>query len=229
MSDSPLRISKQAATVRAMVEAKLRHAIVSGHFRPGERLVERDLCETIGVGRTSVREALRQLEAEGLIETVPHRGPTVSTIDEDEARQLYAIRALLEGYAGEQFARHASDDDIARLEAIVAELSAAAQDPEPGRLLRLKSAFYACLMDGAGNRFVKQMLTLFHNRINVLRARSMLRPGRLQHSVEELRAICDAIAARDPAAAAMACRTHIDNAAEAALAELERPAESVGR
>ncbi|MFX7764224.1 GntR family transcriptional regulator, partial [Acinetobacter baumannii] len=76
---------------------------------------ERELCEQTGVGRTSIREALRQLEAEGLVTTIPHRGPVVSTITADEAAQLYDLRALLEGYAGRECARRRDPAIIARL------------------------------------------------------------------------------------------------------------------
>ena len=87
--------------LRRLVEDKLRGAIASGRFQPGQRLVERELCELVGVGRTSIREALRQLEAEGLVHSIPNRGPVVSTISVAEARELYAVRALLEGDAAE--------------------------------------------------------------------------------------------------------------------------------
>ena len=84
-----LQISKQPATLRLIVEGRLRSAISAGDFKPGQRLIERELCELTGVGRTSIREALRQLEAEGLITNIPHRGPSVSTISAEEAQQLY--------------------------------------------------------------------------------------------------------------------------------------------
>ena len=96
MSNSDLLITRQTTTLRTLVEEKLRTAILTGHFAPGQRLVERELSETLGVGRTSVREALRQLEAENLITNVPHKGPVVSTISLDEAQQLYAVRAMLD-------------------------------------------------------------------------------------------------------------------------------------
>ncbi len=75
------------------LKTRLRSAIGSGLFKPGQRLIERELCEQVGVGRTSIREALRQLEAEGLVTTIPHRGPIVSTISVEEAEQLYDLRA----------------------------------------------------------------------------------------------------------------------------------------
>jgi len=92
-----LRVS-EVPTVRAIVEQKIRDAIMIGTFKPGQRLVERELCELIGVSRPSIREALRRLEADGLINNVPNRGPAVNSISAEEARQLYAARALLEGY-----------------------------------------------------------------------------------------------------------------------------------
>src|ERR1700719_4244153 len=101
---STLRID-DVPTVRAMVAQKLREAIMSGTLKPGQRLVERELCEMTGVSRPSIREALRLLEADGLVSTVPHRGPVVSTISLEEARQLYAARAVLEGFAGRECAR----------------------------------------------------------------------------------------------------------------------------
>src|SRR6202163_681837 len=101
---STLRI-EDVPTVRSMVTQRLREAIMSGTLKPGQRLVERELCEMTGVSRPSIREALRLLEADGLVYTVPHRGPVVSTISLDEAEQLYAARAVLEGFAGRECAR----------------------------------------------------------------------------------------------------------------------------
>src|SRR5712664_797102 len=86
-------------TLRHQVEHVLRQQIMSGRFAPGARLIERELCETLGVSRTSVREALRKLEAEKLVSSVPHKGPMVAVISRKEAAELYAIRGLMEGFA----------------------------------------------------------------------------------------------------------------------------------
>ncbi|CAO3436293.1 Transcriptional regulator, GntR family [Azospirillum doebereinerae] len=202
----------------------MRSAIMSGHFKPGQRLIERELCESLDVGRTSIRESLRQLEAEGLVLTVPHRGPIVSTIDYDEAEQLYAVRALLEGFAGQQLAERGTAADIARLEKAVEMFERAVEAPEPDQdaLLAAKTAFYAALIEGSGNIFLRQMLTLLHNRINILRVTSMMQPGRLEHSVAEIREIYAAVKVRDGVRAAAACKHHILMAARAALAFLRQ-------
>lgn len=223
-----LQIPKRNATLRGLVEDKLREAISSGHFKPGQRLVERELCEMIGVGRTSVREALRQLEAEGLITSHPHRGPSVSIVSAEEAKQLYAVRALLEGFSGQQFALTGTEAAIQKLEANVDAFAAAAErfqaDPQPQtrrELIEAKTAFYACLMEGGRNVFVAQMLTSLHNRVTLLRITSMTQEGRLANSVAEIREIVAAIKARDGARAAEACRVHIDTAAKIAIASLK--------
>lgn len=222
MSSMNLQIPRQAATLRLLVEDKIRNAIATGHFKPGQRLIERELCEQMGVGRTSVREALRQLEAEGLVVTIPHRGPEVSSINADEARQLYEVRALLEGFAGRAFAERGSDADIARLKEAVAGFRAAAEGGDRATLVEAKTRFYSVLMEGADNMFIRQSLTALHNRITLLRVTSMTQQGRLADSVAEIETIYEAIAAHDGARAEAACKHHIAKAAEVALAVLAK-------
>ena len=221
MNLSDLQIPKTPVTLRHMVEEKLRAAIAAGVFKPGQRLVERELCELIGVGRTSVREALRQLEAEGLVETVPHRGPAVRSISVDEARQLYDVRALLEGYAARAFAENPRPELLERLRRSIEELRQAVRKKDHRALVNSKTGFYDILMEGGGNLFIREVLTGLHNRINMLRFTSMTQPGRLRQSLQEVRAIYDAIASGDADAAEAASRRHIEAAAVVALAVLE--------
>jgi DNA-binding GntR family transcriptional regulator len=210
-------------TLRNQVQDALRAAIVSGRFKPGQRLVERELCGLISVSRPSIREAMRQLEAEGLVTSQPYRGPSVSTVSVEEARQLYAVRTLLEGYAGEQFAARGAPADVAALGQAVDRLEAViAAGAEPTRLIEAKTRFYAVLMDGSGNVFVRQTLAMLHNRVTLLRLTSMGQPGRLPRSLAEIREIEAAIVARDPAAAKAACERHVAAAAEVALAVLAK-------
>jgi DNA-binding GntR family transcriptional regulator len=221
MQDSDLQVGKRLATLRLQVEDKLRAAIAAGRFKPGERLTERHLCELTGVGRTSIREALRQLEAEGLVTVHPHRGPVVSSIGPEEARQLYAVRALLEGYAGRQAAVLRDEKIIEKLYAAVDRFESAAASGDNASLIKAKTDFYAALLRGCGNKFAEQMLTLLHNRITLLRSTSMRQPGRLQHSVSELRAICAAIKKGDAAEAEALSVAHIEAASKVALEVLE--------
>src|SRR5471030_148909 len=129
-------------TLRHQVENVLRQAIMSGRFAPGARLIERELCETLGVSRTSVREALRRLEAEKLVRIVPHKGPTVAVISKQEAAELYAIRGLLEGYAAAEFTRHANDASIVRFGEGAQALKVAALSGNQAAVLKAKSDLY---------------------------------------------------------------------------------------
>jgi DNA-binding GntR family transcriptional regulator len=221
MQDSDLQVGKRLATLRLQVEDKLRAAIAAGRFKPGEKLTERHLCQLTGVGRTSIREALRQLEAEGLVTVHPHRGPVVSSIGPEEAQQLYAVRALLEGYAGRQAASLRDEKIIGELDAAIDRFEAAAANGDNGSLIKAKTDFYAALLRGCGNKFIEQMLTLLHNRITLLRATSMQQDGRLPQSVSELRAICATIRKGDAAGAEALCVAHVEAASKAALEVLE--------
>jgi len=94
-----LKIDKAPQTLRDIVQDRMRTAIIEGHFAPGERLVERPLCEQLGVSRTVIRETIRFLEAEGLVDIIPNRGPIVTKLDWHQAKQIYDIRRQLEGSA----------------------------------------------------------------------------------------------------------------------------------
>src|ERR1044072_1826069 len=111
-----MRVARVAAPVRQQVAEVLRAAITSGRFAQGQRLVEKDLCELTGVSRASAREALRHLESEGLIETLPNRGPLVSRLSPRDAASIYQVRGALEALAAQLFAVQASDAQIGELE-----------------------------------------------------------------------------------------------------------------
>ncbi len=113
---------REAAPLRSQVVELLRRAIVGGELGPGERLVERVLCARFAVSRTVVREALRQLESEGLVTTVPQRGPVVAVLTAADAEALYEVRAVLEGLAGRAFAQRATPAERVALRERLAEL-----------------------------------------------------------------------------------------------------------
>ncbi|MFL9875862.1 GntR family transcriptional regulator [Paraburkholderia megapolitana] len=208
-------------TLRHQVEHALRQAIMSGRFAPGARLVERELCETLGVSRTSVREALRRLEAEKLVRIVPHKGPIVTVISRKEATELYAIRGLLEGFAAAEFARRADDTMIARFGELVQTLRARALAGDQDGVLKTKADLYDAMLDNCGNALAKEILHSLYSRVNLLRATSLMQPDRLPASLREIDKLYKAIKARNPEAAEIAARTHVVNAEKAAMRMLE--------
>jgi DNA-binding GntR family transcriptional regulator len=208
-------------TLRHQVENVLRQAIMSGRFAPGARLIERELCETLGVSRTSIREALRRLEAEKLVCSVPHKGPMVAVISKDEASELYAIRGLLEGFAAGEFARRATDDAIVRFGEAAKALRVVALTGDQAGVLAAKTNLYDILLDNCGNALVKEILTSLYSRVNLLRATSLMHPDRLPSSLKEIDKLFKALKARDSVGAEAAARLHVANAEKAAMRMLE--------
>jgi DNA-binding GntR family transcriptional regulator len=208
-------------TLRHQVENVLRQAIMSGRFAPGVRLIERELCETLGVSRTSVREALRRLEAEKLVRSVPHKGPVVAIMSKREAAELYAIRGLLEGFAAGEFARVADDTAIAQFGEKAKALRVQALANDQAGVLKAKTELYDVLLDNCGNGLVKEILTSLYSRVNLLRATSLMHPDRLPASLREIDKLFKSLKARDADGAAAAARLHVTNAEKAAMRMLE--------
>lgn len=226
--DRSLLIEAQPS-LRELVADRIREGVVSGRFPPGHRLVERELCELTGVSRTSVREALRELESEGLVTVLPNRGPIVSIVGIETAEAIYQVRTMLEGLAARLFTRRATDVQIKTLEKAVTALDRVYRDYSAGAFLAAKAEFYRILLEGAGNEVAATMLRAIHTRVSLLRATSLSDPQRAQASMAEIRALLAAIKARDEEAAWRTCVEHIENAAEIALAVLRRQQAQVSR
>ena len=216
-----LRVVRTTVTLRQQVADRIREAILEGRFLPGERLVERALCEQTGVSRTLIREAMRQLEAEGLLQIVPHRGPIVAVLTADEAKDIYEVRAALEALAGAAFAERAGPKERARLRAALKAVEAAYATSDVKDWLRAKGEFYGVLLEGANNTALTATLQIIWGRISLLRAMTMSTPGRGPQSVAELRRIVRAIEKRDPQTAWQVSHDHVMSAAAVALRALE--------
>lgn len=207
----------RADTLRTQVEDALRRAITSGRYAPGERLVERELCEGLGVSRTSLREALRKLEAEKLVKIVPHKGPMVAVVTAAEARELYEMRGLLEGFAAREFALHASDGAIAQFRKTTKSLRAAAEAEDTDKVLSAKGRLYDIMLANCRNSLLSEVLQSLFSRINLLRATSLMHPDRLPHSLAEIDSLAAAFEARDADKAESLAALHVANACEVAL------------
>ena len=215
------RVERKAVTLRTTVTDKIRNAIALGYFKPGERLPERALCEMTDVSRTLVREALRQLESERIIEIVPHRGPAVARLDRNEVIGLYQVRRQLESLGVQLFIDNASQEDMTRLRAALDEIRAASQSDDQIRRIKAKNLFYAALIEGAHNKSLGACLDLLNSQIILLRARSLRSPGRMQKSIEELEELVAAIFRRDRETAGELAILHVTNAEAEALAHFD--------
>ncbi len=207
---------KPPELVRQQAFEHIRGAIMNGALPPGKRLVERELCEALGVSRTSIRETLRRLEAERLIEVEPYKGPVVSKLSLDEALQIYEIRRFLEGQVAERFVERAADEDIQALRGMFEEFEYSAQHSDVAESVAIKVRFYDLLKRVANANIYDDLLSQLTARVSALRAKSMSVEGRISESVEEIRVLVEAIESRDSKAAAAAAQRHVTEAAKAA-------------
>jgi DNA-binding GntR family transcriptional regulator len=198
----------------------LRREIVEMRLHPGQRLVERELIERLGVSRTTIREALRELAAEGLVTTIPQKGAIVAIPSPKEAAEVYEVRALLEGLAAREFVGNATELHLEALRRAMTQVARAGKKNDADGVLRAKNRFYDVLFDGANNATIRSILGGLQARVAVLRATSLTAPGRPRQSVAEIQAIVDAIERRDGDAAAEAASFHVRQAAATAFHQI---------
>ncbi len=216
-NDVSMRITHAAAPVRRQAAKVLRQAITSGRFAPGQRLVEKDLCALLGVSRPSVREALRELESEGLIDIVPNKGPSVKFLTTADAVSVYQVRAALEALAARLFVEHATDAQVKQLGAAVEQLAEAYETQEVEGILAAKQVFYDVLLEGTGNSIIHSLLRSLNDRITLLRRLTLTSPKRAKQSIREMRNLVACIKRRDADAAYEASMHHIQQAAKVGL------------
>jgi DNA-binding GntR family transcriptional regulator len=215
------RVLAMAAPVRSQVVEMLRSAITHGQFAPGQRLVETDLCDRMGVSRPSLREALRQLESEGLVVTVPNRGPTVSLLSRQDVASIYAVRGALEALAAQLFAETASEQQVDELDHSVDQLELAYKSEDLEKIVVAKQRFYDVLLSGSGNSILPSMLRTMNARITQLRRLSLSSPQRGAISLREIRAVLRAIKRRDADGAFKASLHHVKEASKVVLRSLQ--------
>ena len=219
MATPNLRISPK--TIQQQAAEKLRNAIIEGVFKPGERLVELELCEMLGVSRPSIREALRNLEAERLVDIIPNRGPQIPVLTWEHASEIYQVRALLEGEAASIAARKATPADLKMMRASLAAFGKAVRARDMKGEVASTADFYSHILRLCGNRIIEETLAGLLARINFLRERSMSLPGRPKVSLQEMKAILEAIEAGNGNAARSAAIKHVENAHRTAKAAYE--------
>jgi DNA-binding GntR family transcriptional regulator len=210
-------LKREAAPLRVQAVTVLRKKIVSGEYPPRARLTERLLEEELGVSRTVVREALRQLESEHLIVIEPNVGPRVRELTIDDVFHLYQVRGTLESAAGRLAAQSATPEHLAELRRVFAIISDRAASLSMPELIELKNEFYGALIEASGNPIIGEMLSNVQARISQLRGVTLKSPGRARHMIAELGRVLDAIEAGDPVRAAAECQAHVDVAMQIAL------------
>lgn len=190
-------------------------AIEAGTYKPGDRLVESELAERLGVSRTPVREALQRLETQAML-TRDGRSLIVASLDHNQLAELYAVRSELEGLAARLASRHATDEEIRVLRGMV-EDDRRLLAGDPRALSRANKRFHRQIHLASHNRFLVQQLDLVHRSMALMANTSLAAEGRSEVALAEHDKIVAAIEARDGEAADTALRLHISRAFETRL------------
>lgn len=214
--------------LRELVFEALREAIIAGKLKPGERLMEVQVAEALGVSRTPVREAIRMLEREGFVLMMPRKGAYVSDISIKDIASVFEIRRALEGLAAELAAERATPEHLERLERHLVELSACVERGDVTKFVELDTQFHETVYEASRNERLAPIVSLLREQIQRFRTRTLSNPGRMRVALDEHRALVEALADRDVERARELASDHIESA-ENLLMALIQAEESKGR
>ena len=207
----------QDQSLRGKVFRRLREDILSGVYKENEELKEISIGEEMGVSRTPVREALRQLELEGLVSIIPNKGAYVTGISLKDVHDIYMIRSMLEGLCTRWATRYITEEQIEELEEVILlsefhlkKKSTAGKDGEKAQQVsELDGKFHKVLYHASNSRILEHVLSDFHKYVKMARTMSVEEEHRAERSIGEHRAILEAIKARDEELAERLANEHI--------------------
>lgn len=203
----PEPIGRTALAVE--IANRLRQMIFEGVLEPGEKINERALTESFGVSRTPLREALKVLANEGLLDLIPHRGAVITRQSEAELGEVFRVLAALEGLAGELAAENASDAALAEIASLTAELRASYEAADRPLYFQINQAIHKAILSATGNETLQRSHELVAFRVQRARYQANLTPERWRAAVEEHEAICAALQARDAERAGRLMKAHM--------------------
>lgn len=193
--------------LREIVFESMREAIIGGVLKPGERLMEIQLADEMGVSRTPVREAIRKLELEGFVVMIPRKGAYVAGVTHKDVADVFEIRAALEGLAAGLAAERATDDEIEEMERLLLFNEGELKTLE--QIVEADTDFHALVYKASRNNRLIQILANLREQIQRFRATSLAVPGRIKNAIEEHRAIVEALANHDVEKAQELASSHI--------------------
>ena len=199
-------------SLRGKVFNQLRQQILTGVYKPGDRLIELRLSEELGVSRTPIREAIRQLELEGLVQSIPNKGVIVKGISEQDVEDIFIIRTMIEGLAARWAAEKITEEEIKELQEALEFEEFYTIKNDARHLMTFDSKFHEIIFRASKSRPLMHVLSTFHSYIQSARNNSFETPGRPEKALEEHRAIFEAIKNKDADTAEKLTIQHIRNA-----------------
>ncbi|MCF6094021.1 GntR family transcriptional regulator [Microaerobacter geothermalis] len=203
------------STLQEKVTATLRDAILSQKFAQGERLVQEELAEMLGVSRMPIREALRRLEMEGLVEMVPHKGAVVTTLSQDDIEEIYYLRSKMEGLAVEKSLNHLKKEDIILLEELVEKMDHSIKTNNIPQFTQLNDQFHRLLRKGCEWKRIEMVIQTLWNGYPPYAPNLM--PDTMSQSNQEHKIMVDTVKEKDPVKLRSIMEMHIIRTGQAML------------
>lgn len=217
---SPIQLDSYKS-LRKLVSEKLRDAIRRGELKPGQRLMEIQLAEALGVSRTPVREAMRELEMEGFVVMLPRRGAYVADMSLKDISQVFEIRTVMEELAAGLAAQRITEEELSELEQLLVVMRRYIREANQEEFLKTDVRFHDVLYGASRNKWLREIINNLHDHLMRFRSISTLYPGRVEQVWEEHRKLVEAIAAHNTEEARRLAAVHMGNAEKTLLKEIE--------
>ena len=208
--------------LREVVFETLREAIINGTLKPGERMMEIQLAEQLGVSRTPVREAIRKLELEGFVVKIPRKGAYVAGISLKDIADVFEVRAAMEGLAAGLAAERITAEELEEMERLLVRIGEHIEANRLEEVVEMDTLFHEALYKASRNLKLEQILQNLREQIQRFRSTSLAFPGRMREALEEHKKIVEAISERNAALAQQLAQEHIENAENSMLEALRR-------
>lgn len=207
--------------LREVVCESLREAIRNGVLKPGERIMEIQLAEELGVSRTPVREAIRKLELEGYVVMMPRRGTYVANMSIRDINEIFEIRTALESLSNGLAAEHITDEELEHLQRLLVIIGGYIKDGNIEKIVETDIEFHDLMYHAARNHRLVGIISNLRDQLTRFRTLSMSYPGRLEATLDEHRTIVEAIANGDRKAASKAAEQHMENSEKTLLKAMD--------
>ena len=203
------------ATYHVQIADMLRDMIMTGKLKEGDKINEGKLCETMGISKTPMREALRVLSVEGLIRLVPNRGAFVTKPEFEEIAEMFDVMSLLEGFCAHRACEKMTSRKFAHLEKLHAKLEENFERHDQEEYIRVNNQYHSFIQEIAGNRTLNQIVDGLRKKILLYRFQSLNLPDRFASSIREHRDLLEAFRQRDDSRAEALMRQHLQNQTQA--------------
>ncbi|WP_027405762.1 GntR family transcriptional regulator [Anaerovibrio sp. RM50] len=217
---SPIKLDSYQP-LREVVCETLRDAIRKGKLKPGERLMEIQLAEDLGVSRTPVREAIRKLELEGYVIMMPRRGTYVANLSIRDVNEVFEIRTSLDSLASGLAAERITEEELERLQRLLVAIGGYIEENDMDKIVECDTEFHDLLYQASRNSRLVGIIFNLREQLTRFRSTSMAFPGRLKATLEEHRRIVEAIAQGDVAEARAAAEYHMEKSEQTLLESME--------